>query len=259
MRIFITLLLIFSVFTASASHDPKWGPTGHRTIGEVAQKHLNHKALKKVEKILRGHGLAFVSTYGDEIKSDNRYKKFSAWHYVNYPFGIKYRNSQKSTSGDVVIGIEKCIDVLRDKHATTKDQEFYLKLLVHLVGDMHQPMHAGLAEDKGGNDFQVRWFNKGTNLHRLWDSDMIDHYKMSYTEIASNFVEKPKEWIIAKQKGSPADWIDEVHILAEMVYNSAVIGEKLGYRYSYLHFNTAREQMYLAGIRLAKILNDIYG
>jgi hypothetical protein len=259
MKIFSYLLIFFLSFNIYAADSPKWGPTGHRTIGDIADKHLTHKARKNIEKLLKGHSLAFVSTFGDDIKSDNQFNRFKPWHYVNYPFGTTYKDSQKNPSGDVVYGIDECIRILKDKKTSPQDQEFYLKLLVHLVGDLHQPMHAGLAEDKGGNDFQVRWFNKGTNLHRLWDSDMIEKYNMSYTELSDNMVEPSKEWILLKQKGSADQWVDEVHLIAEKVYQSATIGQKLSYRYSYDHFETLRSQLYLAGIRQAKILNDIYG
>lgn len=255
--IFFLSAFLISFFVSASAH-PEWGPTGHRSIGAIAEKHLNHKTQKKIDKILKGKSLARVATFGDDIKSDPRYNKFKTWHYVNYPFGTKYINAQKNPAGDVVVGIERCIAILKDEHTSPEDQEFYLKLLVHLVGDLHQPMHAGLAEDKGGNDFQVRWFNRGTNLHRLWDSDMIETYNMSYSELANTMVEQPKEWIKIKQEGSPSQWIDESHALAEQIYKSAKIGEKLSYRYSYDHFSTVRDRLYLAGIRLARILNDIY-
>lgn len=261
MKIKYFLILLFSLFFlyTNAKNSPNWGATGHRTIGDIAQKHLTNKTKRKIEKILHGQSLALVSTFGDDIKSDKKYDQFRPWHYVNYPFGTSYKDSQKSSNGDVVIGIEKCIAILKDKNSSDEDQVFYLKLLVHLVGDLHQPLHAGLADDKGGNDFQVRWFNRGTNLHRVWDSDMIESNKMSYTELADNLVEYPKEWIKSKQNGSVSQWVDEVHLIAEKVYQSAKIGDKLGYRYSYDNFDTVQMQLYIAGIRLAKILNDIYG
>ncbi len=259
LKFILILLLSFLFLNVSANPKPEWGPTGHRTIGNIAQKHLTKKTKKKIEKILNGQSLALVSTFGDDIKSDKKYNKFYTWHFVNYPFGESYKNSQKNPKGDVVMGIEKCISILKNKNTSIEDQEFYLKLMVHLVGDLHQPLHVGLADDKGGNDFQVRWFNRGTNLHRVWDSDMIDSNKMSYTELADNLTEYPKEWVKAKQNGSVDQWADEIHLVAEKVYQSAEIGEKLSYRYSYDNFDTARMQLYLAGIRLAKLLNDIYG
>ncbi len=257
-QVFLIFLIVFSYHQSSANNTADWGPTGHRTTGVIAEKHLTKKAKKHIDQLLHGQSLALVSTFGDDIKSDSRYNKFYTWHYVNFPFNTKYKDSDKNPKGDVITGIDYCIQVLKNKNSSIEDQIFYLKLLVHLIGDMHQPLHVGKAEDKGGNDIQVRWFNKGTNLHRLWDSDMIEHFNMSYTELAANADQLSKHQIKMIQEGSVLDWVYETQKLAMQTYNSAKIGEKLGYRYAYDHFSTARSQLQKAGIRLAKILNDIY-
>lgn len=258
-QIFFILFILFSFTKISANNTPNWGPTGHRTTGAIAENHLTKKAKKQINKLLQGQSLAFVSTFGDEIKSDSRFKKFNPWHYVNFPFNTKYEDSDKNPKGDIITGINKCIEILKDKNTSQEDQRFYLKMLVHLIGDLHQPLHVGKAEDKGGNDFQVRWHNKGTNLHRVWDSNMIDSWGMSYTELADNTRDLSKQQIEAIQKGTVLDWTYESQKLAIQVYNSAAIGEKLGYKYSYTHFETVRSQLQKSGIRLAKILNNIYG
>jgi len=254
----ILFFILFSSIQINAINSPNWGPTGHRTIGTIAERHLSKKTTKQIDKILQGESLAFVSTFGDEIKSDNRYKKFSPWHYVNFPFDTKYEDSDKNPKGDIVSGINYCIDILKNENSSNKDQVFYLKLLVHLIGDLHQPLHVGRSEDKGGNDIQVRWHNKGTNLHRVWDSNMIESWNMSYTELANNAKTLNKEQINSIQQGTVLDWTYETQKLAKKVYGSAKIGEKLGYKYSYNHFGTVRSQLQKAGIRLAKVLNEIY-
>jgi hypothetical protein len=257
----IYLLLTCFIFTnfLFANVEPFWGATGHRTVGVIAQEHLTKKAQKQIEKILHGESLALVSTFGDDIKSDPKYKKLSPWHYVNFPFDTKYEDSEISKDGDIITGINYCIRVLKDKNSSKEDQTFYLKFLVHLIGDLHQPMHVGRAEDKGGNDFQVRWFNKGTNLHRVWDSDMIESFNMSYSELAANEKQLSDQQIKAIQKGTVLDWTYETQDLAKKVYTSAEIGEKLSYKYSYDNFDTVRNQLQKAGLRLAQILNEIYG
>jgi hypothetical protein len=131
-------------------------------------------------------------------------------------------------------------------------------MLVHLIGDLHQPMHIGRAEDKGGNTIQVQWFGRGTNLHRVWDEDMIREWKMSYLELANNTQNLSKEQIKAIEKGTVIDWVHDTHKLSKMAYESVKVGEKLRYRYSYDHFGTVRTQLQKGGIRLAKLLNDIY-
>jgi hypothetical protein len=252
------LLLIFFIGSNVIAKNPDWGPTGHRTIGEIAQKHLNKKAEKKVRKLLNGKSLAFVSNYMDDIKSDRKYDQYKPWHYVNYPFDQNYAQSKKSKNGDLIVAINTSISKLKNPSTSEDDQVMYLKFLVHLIGDLHQPLHVGLESDKGGNDFQVRWFNNGSNLHRVWDSDMIESNNMSYTELCSNILDG-KIYQESLVSGSVTDWADKIHQFTSTLYNDIKIGDKLGYNYSYDHFNEVQMQLYLSGVRLAKILNEIYG
>jgi len=235
-----------------------WGKTGHRATGEIASKYLTKKAKKNIDKLLKGRSLAYVSIYADEIRSDDTYDSFKPWHYVNFPFDKNYGDEPPSDRGDVVQGIVKCIEVLKNKKASLADKEFYLKMLVHFVGDLHQPLHVGKADDKGGNDFQVRWFNEGTNLHRVWDSDMINFYGMSYSELSENAKQLSKTEIEAIKNGSVLDWVSESRQLAKKVYASTKVGEKLGYVYMYNNFSLVQSQLQKGGIRLAKILNEIF-
>lgn len=143
---------------------PVWSKTGHRVIGAVAEKHLNRKARKAIDNILEGKTLAEVSNFADDIKAERTYSSFSPWHYVNFPSDERYIDSEPSPDGDVVMGIEKCVSILKDPGTSEEDVVFYLKMLVHLVGDLHQPMHVGKLADKGGNDIQLQWFGRGSNL-----------------------------------------------------------------------------------------------
>lgn len=235
-----------------------WGKNGHRVTGKIAEKHLTRKAKKKIDKLLKGQTLAFVSTYADEIKSDRAYRSYSPWHYVNMGLSETYEESSKNPQGDLVTGIAKCISVLKDDSSSDADKNFHLKMLVHFIGDLHQPLHIGRKEDKGGNDVQVQWFGRGTNLHSVWDSKMIDDYDMSYTDLAENAEELSKKQIEFIEQGSVVDWVNEVHQITDDVYKSANVGENLRYRYSYDHFATVRQQLQKGGIRLAKVLNDIF-
>lgn len=174
------------------------------------------------------------------------------------PFDVKYEDSEKNPKGDLVSGINKCKEVLLDENSSQEDKAFHLKMLVHLIGDLHQPMHVGRVEDKGGNDIQVQWFGRGTNLHRVWDSDMINQFNMTYTELADNANRISKEQVKYLQKGTAADWANETQQHAIKVYVSVEIGEKLGYSYMYKNFDLARNQLQVGGIRLAKVLNDLF-
>jgi len=258
-NIILAVCFLFSSFVGFSTEND-WGQTGHRATGEIAQANLSKKAKKEIAKLLNGRSLAFVSTFGDEIKSDKNYRKYSPWHYVNLPSGAtNYKAEDANPDGDLLMALRKCVEVLKDKNSSKDEKEFYLKMLVHFMGDLHQPLHTGRGEDKGGNDIQVRWFGDGSNLHRVWDSEMIDSYQMSYSEMANNtfnLSKKKKEKIAS---GTFEDWMYESKILSEKVYASAEVGEKLSYNYMYDWFPVVGEQLQKGGIRLAQVLNEIFG
>lgn len=257
MRVWFLCLLMAPLWAWSSP--PFWSRTGHRVIGEVAQEHLSRRARKAILQILEGEGLAEVANYGDAIKSDTAYRKFSPWHYVNFPADKRYTEVPHAPEGDVVMGIERCIAILKDPATHPGEERFYLKMLVHLVGDLHQPMHVGRAADRGGNDIQLQWFNRGTNLHRVWDANLIDDYGMSYTELATTLPRWSKKKIKTVQEGTVYEWVEEVQEVTNRVYASVEVGEKLYYRYRYQWWDTVEEQLLRGGLRLAAILNDIYG
>lgn len=235
-----------------------WGKTGHRAVGEIAEQYLTSKTKKAVSDLLDGHSLAFVANYGDDIKSDRKYDKYGPWHYVNFPFSKKYENHPRDKKGDIIHGIETAVRVLKDENSSREDKVFYLKMLIHFIGDMHQPLHLGLAEDRGGNRIQVRWFNQGTNLHTVWDSKMLDSYQMSYTELAANADKLSKKELEDIRKGTLMDWVYEIRELTQEVYGSVRDGDKLSYEYMYKYMNPLRSQLQKGGIRLAVLLNDIF-
>lgn len=237
---------------------PDWGSTGHRVVGEIANKYLKSKTKRELKKLLDGASLALASTFADEIKSDSRYNEFYTWHFINMPIDASYDPTKRHPNGDLVSGIEYCIKIVRSDIVSKNDKAFYLKMLIHLIGDLHQPLHIGLAEDKGGNDFKVQWFYEDSNLHRVWDTEMIETYGMTYTELADNSSFLSRKQVKELQKGTVIDWVNETHKLTKNVYDSAEQGENLRYRYSYLHFNTVRSQLEIAGVRLAKVLNDLF-
>ena len=258
----IKVIVVLGVFLMSYSlvnaDNINWGKTGHRTVGAAATKYLKNKTKRKIAELLDGQSLAEVANFADAIKSDKRYSKFYTWHYVNMPFNVDYQHSVKNQKGDLVTGIAKCKAVIKDENSSKADKAFYLKMLVHFMGDLHQPLHVGRKKDKGGNMIQVQWFGQGTNLHAVWDAKMIDFYKMSYSEMANNTDEVTKQQVKAIQHGSIVDWVNETHKLAIKTYGSAKVGENLKYRYMYDNFGLVRSQLQKGGIRLAKVLNDLF-
>ncbi len=255
--IIILVVLSFGVQGIFAADD--WGKTGHRATGEIAQRYLTKKTQRAITELLNGQSLAFVANYADDIKSDNEYRSYGTWHYVNFPFDSTYEKHPKSEKGDLIVGINTCVSALKNENSSKDEKIFHLKMLVHFIGDLHQPLHIGLADDKGGNDFQVRWFKDGANLHRVWDYHMIDDYDMSYTELAENSEELTKNQLKRFQAGTVIDWMYDSRDLCKQVYENTEIGDKLGYMYMYDYMNVVRTQLQKGGIRLAVLLNGIFG
>ncbi len=235
-----------------------YGPIGHRTIAKIAEYYLTDTAKEQIIELLDGDGIVIVSTYADEIKSDKTYDYTQMWHYVNAKDGESYEHSQKNPDGDLISAINKCVEILKDAKSSKEEKAFRLKMLVHFIGDLHQPLHTGRAEDMGGNTIKVKWFKKSTNLHRVWDSDMLDSKKMSYTEIAETMKRPPYINIDEVAKGNVISWYNESKELSYVVYNSVKPNENLSYGYNYKYYPLMKERINYAGIRLAKVLNEIF-
>ena len=235
-----------------------WGATGHRVVGEVAAQHISKKTAKAITQLLDGTSLAYVSNYADDIKSDDRYRTYGPWHYANLDLDETYSASEKNPEGDIVQAIEKCIAVLKNKKASKAERQFHLKLLVHFIGDLHQPMHLAKKEDRGGNEVSIKWFGKRSNLHRLWDSDMIDSSQLSYTELAQNLTVLSPAQKAQIVSGSLSVWVAEIHELTKKVYQELPENTNLGYRYRYQNFDSVRLQLHKAGLRLAHLLDEIF-
>jgi len=250
-------LSVFCLLTLLSISCFSWGPTGHRTVGLIADKHLTSKAKKNIAKILGQQSLAEVSTWMDEIRSDSLYNYMTDWHWVTIETGKTYDQSPKNPNGDVIATLERIIAELKKHTLDKKTETEYLKMLVHLVGDIHQPLHVGCCDDQGGNKVKVKWFGRDTNLHSVWDNSMIDDTKLSFTEL-TGFLEEPDlASLISLQKNSVREWANESMSFRKQVYD---IGDaNLGYKYSYKYFSIAKQRMRQAGIRLAGILNQIYG
>jgi hypothetical protein len=246
---------MFVVLPLVDSHG--WGATGHRTTGLIAEKYLNKKTNKIVQGLLKGQSLAMASTWMDEIRSDSAYDYMNDWHWVTIPNGETYNQTKKNPNGDIIQTLEQVIAALKSKKLSREEEVLKLKILIHLVGDIHQPLHVGAHNDKGGNDIRVSWFRNDSNLHRVWDSDMIDDTKLSYTELAES-LDKPTEVQLKQwQSGSVRDWAKESQSYEKNVYKYG--NGKLGYRYSYENFHIVRMRLLQSGVRLAGILNSIYG
>lgn len=248
------LFFFIGVFLFNNSYS--WGVTGHRAIGLIAEQHLSAKAKKKLKLVIGQESLAMMSTWMDEIRSDSTYNYTSDWHWVTIETGKSYLESPKNPNGDVIMTLERLIAELKAKKLNHTKEKEYLKMLVHLIGDIHQPLHVGCCDDRGGNNVKVKWFRNETNLHSVWDSGMIDDTRLSYTELAAA-LEEPTPAVLAQwQKASINDWANESMTYRKQLYG---VGDgNLSFKYSYKNLDAVKHRLVQAGIRLAGILNEIY-
>ncbi|RIJ43163.1 S1/P1 nuclease [Pontibacter oryzae] len=247
---FLSLLLV--------SHAFAWGQNGHRAVGLVAEQHLSKKAKKKIMKLLEDNTLAEVSVWMDDIKSDHAYDHTHDWHWVTVPDGQTYEQAEKNENGDIIAKIEEITAALKSGKLDKAQETEGLKYLIHLVGDIHQPLHVGGGEDLGGNAVKVQWFYQPSNLHRVWDSDMIDSKSLSFTEIVRFLGEPSKEQLKEWQAAGVRDWAKESISYRQQVYDMPE-DKKLSYRYAYDNYDLVEQRLLQAGIRLAGLLNEIYG
>lgn len=235
-----------------------WGATGHRVVGAIAEEHLSNRARKAVHRILGGKSIAMAATWMDEVRSDHAYDHTKDWHWVTIPDGSTYAASEKNPKGDAIEAIERMETALKSDTLSQERKVFCLKVLIHLVGDLHQPLHVGRGDDKGGNTVQVQWFWKSSNLHRVWDSGMIDENGLSYTELACSIDHVSKQQMKDWSRGTAADWAQENVAFRPQIYDLEE-GDKLNYEYQYRNWPLVQQQLLKGGIRLAGLLNSIFG
>lgn len=249
--IIIQLIVLFAIDAFA------WGPTGHRATGLVAEKYLSKKAAKELARILNGQSLAMASTWMDEIRADSTYNYMSDWHWVTIQDDQSFEQAEKNPNGDIIQTLDRIIAALKTKKLSANEEAEFVKMLIHLIGDIHQPLHVGGGNDRGGNDIKLTWFRNDSNLHRVWDSDMIDDTHLSYTELGESLEKPDAVKLAAWQKTSVRDWAQESISYRKQVYNYG--DGKLGYLYSYNNFHIVRLRLLQAGVRLAGVLNEIYG
>jgi hypothetical protein len=231
-----------------------WGPNGHRVAALIAENHLEPGARAEVKLLLGGQTLAEASTWADDAREQRNWRQSAPWHYVNIPDGQTYASSRKNRRGDVLQAIERFRKTLADRRASPAKRVDALRFLVHFVADLHQPLHVGRAEDRGGNDVEVRWFGRPSNLHQVWDSGILGRQRMSAERWAASLDRAGPERVDGWLDSSPLDWAVESQELRPQVYR---IGDgNLGERYLRENLLIVRRRLLQAGVRLAALLEQ---
>jgi hypothetical protein len=243
--------LLLLVLCALESQAFAWGSQGHQVIANVAWQALTPKSRDEVSQLLAtepGQTLESIATWADEHRSPAT----SSWHYVNFPRNsCKFEPERDCAGGQCVVGaIEKNLSVLAS-NADDKARLKALKYLVHLVGDIHQPLHAGYKDDRGGNTYSLRAFMRQSNLHSVWDSGLIAQLELdnqALTRILQRSV-APKE-------------VREISVVGMAEESCRLVAspgfypeEKVTQEYVQRFMPLLQQRLSTAGYRLAAVIN----
>jgi hypothetical protein len=249
-----------------------WGPEGHKIVAEIARIHLSPAASQQVRELLGNEDLAAVSTWADEIRKDR--PETYGWHFVDIPLSAsgflqtrdcfyvdeKHPAANNDHHNCVVDRIEMFERVLADKKAPIEQRREALKFVVHFVGDVHQPLHAA-GEARGGNDIHVVLFGSADcggrpcNLHWVWDGGLIEHTQRSeasYVTYVADLIAHGNLKVHAG--GTPEQWANESFRLAHQVWVQD--GGAVDEAYFQKNIGIVNERLALAGLRLARVLNE---
>lgn len=235
-----------------------WGQQGHRVTGQIAENFLSEQSKQKLAAIMGPESLAESATYPDEMRSspDLFWKKTAnPYHYVTLQDGEHYHDHDAPEVGDAVTALRMYTKVLQDKNAANEQKQLAVRFIVHIIGDLHQPLHVGskARDDQGGNKIKLKYFGNDSNLHRVWDSEIIDSQQLSFSEhatILQRYIDSTevKTW-------STIDvglWINESAQLREKSYSS---DDDLSYDYNFQHLPTIKVRLQQAGVRIGAYLN----
>jgi len=260
-------LMITGLLVTMAPPAGAWGRLGHRASARLAESRLSPRARAVVAELLEpGESLADASTWADEHSRDIRGS--AAWHYVNVPISAPHYEARFAASRACVVSqIAEFKAVLADHRAPRARRRQALRFFVHLVQDLHQPMHVADNRDRGGNALPLRTGRyENTNLHQVWDSGLFHwryrhHAEDELVRDVKAMADRPEArgW----PRGRIGDWADESLQIGRRAYlipgTSRTLrpGDEIGRDYMEANLPLAVERVAQSGVRLAAMLNEL--
>lgn len=252
--ILTSLLLTIACLNAWA-----WGQKGHDVTAYIAEQHLTPTAKAAVESILDGRSIIYWANWLDNASHQRPLAYTKTWHYKNIDEGVRYEEAPANPAGDAVTAIKSRIEILNNPESSLEERQLALKILIHVVGDIHMPLHMGHATDLGGNRIKVKFFNRENNLHSVWDSSLPESaHKWSYTEWQRQIDRVTRKQEKELSDGTVEEWFAETAAICAEIYKELPEGTKLSYDHVAKYAPVIEDQLLKGGLRLARILNYIY-
>ncbi|WP_347304313.1 S1/P1 nuclease [Croceibacterium sp. TMG7-5b_MA50] len=238
-----------------------WGPIGHRVAAELADRFVCGQTRLEIRELLGPETPADAANWADYMRlspDPEWHDKTYPWHFVTIPDGKTYAEAGAPAEGDAISALAAYRATVLDADAPLEERRAALRMVIHIVGDLNQPLHAGNDHDRGGNDVTVTLRGgEQTNLHALWDSGLIDMEQMSYREWADYLQNQlTAEEAIAWATTDPATWANESRALHSQVYPAT---DQIDGTYIFRARPLLHQQMTKAGLRLASTLNAMFG
>lgn len=253
INILLAFLLSFPLYVSG------WGQMGHDTTCKVAENHLTRKARKHISKVLDGQSIVYWANWLDNASHTPKYEYSLTWHYKNIDAGETFENAPLNPKGDLVKALYELTEKIKTGRLSKEEEALTLKMIVHLVGDLHQPMHFGHKSDLGGNKVDVDYFGTHMPLHTVWDTDLIESgHRWSHHEWAEYIDTVSRSEAKKIVDGDFTSWGKETFEICKRVYDETPADKPLSYDYVAKWTPIVEKQFLKGGLRLAKVLNDIY-
>lgn len=246
----IVTIIVFIGLIIKSTLCFSWGAKGHKIVAEIAKSYLDKGIQDSVQKYLGDMSFEDAAVWMDIIKSDKTYDYLKPLHYIN----IEKDKTYVKYDNNIVSELELVMAQLKNKNKRTKEEiNLDIKVLFHLVGDLHQPLHVGYREDKGGNTVQVQFNGKGTNIHHVWDSDIIENKNITSADCVKIIKTYSGKEIREIQNIDIVAWMNNSRVLLADVYSfkSNIISQEYINRSALI----IEKQLADAGLRLASVLN----
>jgi hypothetical protein len=265
----LSLSLLLSLYSSSAF---SWGSIGHQIVGEIAERNLTPSAISAITDIIGPEKIALAAVWADNVRDDSSFDPFKSYHFISLG-DAPYESipDHEHDSKDSMTILKKVPELLIDPKVSRSVKLVALKYLIHIVGDVHQPLHVGKKSDSGGNACKVLWNQENVSLHQVWDTKLVEfdmsqlrvHNFIAYADILIKNLPNPKTFSLDFN-----EWIRESQTLRTSAYptyapqnfclKEATEFPLLDENYKKNGVLITRERLLAGGLRLALLLNDVF-
>ncbi|MEP7108681.1 MAG: S1/P1 nuclease [Ferruginibacter sp.] len=250
-KLFLTVF--FYLFLPHFQNSFAWGREGHQLVADIAKSMLNESVKGNIQKYLGNISFEEAAIWMDEIRSDNQYDYMKTWHYINIEKGGSYI---PGTGDNIIDRLNITYNELQHKQTLpTQTITTDILILFHLTGDLFQPLHVGYGSDKGGNTYQVSVNGKGTNLHHVWDSDIIEEEHIGLNDCLALYKTLSLAQKVKIQNTDFVGWLNENRKLLDAMYPTT---HKIDNAYLNKNKNIVITQLLYSGMKLASILESLF-